>query len=73
MIDFPRRNTLRAEEMQRVLVDLRAAAQSSAAEAQVVAAAATEQLEAIESLSRSAIQLSGSAEQLARASRFVRE
>jgi len=73
MIDFPRRNTLRVEEMHRVLGDLRAAAQSSAAEAQVVAAAATEQLQAIESLSRSAIQLSGSAEQLARAARFVRE
>ena len=73
MIDFPRRNTLRAEEMQRVLTDLRSAAQSSAAEAQVVAAAATEQLQAIESLSRSAIQLSGSAEQLARAARFVKE
>lgn len=73
MVDFPRRNSLRAEEMQRVLEDLRGAAHSSAAEAQVVAAAATEQLQAIESLSRSAIQLSGSAEQLSKAARFVRE
>ncbi len=73
MVDFPRRNTLRAEEMQRVLADLRHAAQTSASEAQVVAAAASEQLQAIESLSRSAIQLSGSAEQLAGAARFVRE
>jgi len=73
MIDFPRRNTMRVEEMHKVLADLRAAAQSSAAEAQVVAAAAGEQLQAIESLSRSAIQLSGAAEQLANAARFVRE
>jgi methyl-accepting chemotaxis protein len=72
MIDLPKRNTMRAEEMQRVLGDLRAAAQSSAAEAQVVAAAASEQLQAIESLSRSAIQLSGAAEELGRASRFVK-
>ncbi len=73
MIEFPRRNTLQADEMQRMLTELRAAAQRSAAEAQVVAAAATEQLNAIESLSQNAIQLSGSAEQLARAARFVRE
>jgi methyl-accepting chemotaxis protein len=73
MIEFPRRNTLQADEMQQLLQNLRAAAQQSAAEAQVVAAAAAEQLQAIESLSRSAIQLSGGAEQLARAARFVRE
>jgi methyl-accepting chemotaxis protein len=73
MIEFPRRNTLQADEMQKLLTDLRLAAQQSAAEAQVVAAAAAEQLQAIESLSRSAIQLSGGAEQLARAARFVRE
>jgi len=73
MIEFPRRNTLQAEEMQAMLQDLRKAAQGSASEAQVVAAAAAEQLQAIESLSRSAIQLSTSAEQLSRAARFVRE
>jgi hypothetical protein len=39
----------------------------------VVAAAAAEQLQAIENLSRSAIQLSSSAAQLAQAARFVRE
>jgi methyl-accepting chemotaxis protein/putative methionine-R-sulfoxide reductase with GAF domain len=73
MIEFPRRNTLQADEMQIMLQDLRKAAQTSASEAQVVAAAAAEQLQAIESLSRSAIQLSASAEQLAQAARFVRE
>jgi methyl-accepting chemotaxis protein len=73
MIEFPRRNTVQADEMQRMLEELRGAAQASAAEAQVVAAAAAEQLQAIESLSRSAIQLSGGTEQLARAARFVRE
>jgi methyl-accepting chemotaxis protein/putative methionine-R-sulfoxide reductase with GAF domain len=73
MIEFPRRNTLQADEMQRMLTQLRGAAQTSASEAQVVAAAAAEQLQAIESLSRSAIQLSSSAEQLALAAKFVRE
>ncbi len=73
MIEFPRRNTLQADEMQRMLTQLRGAAQTSASEAQVVAAAAAEQLQAIESLSRSAIQLSSSAEQLAQAAKFVRE
>jgi methyl-accepting chemotaxis protein len=73
MIEFPRRNTMQADEMQRMLRELRGAAQTSASEAQVVAAAAAEQLQAIESLSRSAIQLSTSAEQLAQAARFVRE
>ncbi len=73
MIEFPRRNTMQADEMQRMLKELRGAAQTSASEAQVVAAAAAEQLQAIESLSRSAIQLSTSADQLARAAKFVRE
>ena len=73
MVEFPRRNTMQADEMQRMLVELRGAAKSSAAEAQVVAAAAAEQLQAIESLSQSAIQLSTSADQLAQAARFVRE
>ncbi len=73
MVEFPRRNTAQADEMQRMLEQLRTAAQTSASEAQVVAAAAAEQLQAIENLSRSAVQLSGSAEQLARAARFVRE
>jgi methyl-accepting chemotaxis protein/putative methionine-R-sulfoxide reductase with GAF domain len=73
MIEFPRRNTMQADEMQRMLRDLRGAAQTSASEAQVVAAAAAEQLQAIESLSRSAIQLSAGAEQLAQAAKFVRE
>ena len=73
MIEFPRRNTMQADEMQRMLQELRGAAKASAAEAQVVAAAAAEQLQAIESLSRSAIQLSTGAEQLAQAARFVRE
>src|SRR5579859_47360 len=73
MIEFPRRNTVQAEEMQRMLQELREAAKASASESQVVAAAAAEQLQAIENLSRSAIQLSASASQLAQAARFVRE
>jgi len=73
MVEFPRRNTMQADEMQRMLMELRGAAKSSAAEAQVVAAAAAEQLQSIESLSQSAIQLSSSADQLAQAARFVRE
>ena len=73
MVEFPRRNTMQADEMQRMLMELRGAAKTSAAEAQVVAAAAAEQLQAIESLSQSAIQLSTSADQLAQAARFVRE
>ena len=73
MVEFPRRNSAQAEAMQRMLSDLRAAARTSAAEAQVVAAAASEQLQAIESLSRNAIQLSASSERLAGAARFVRE
>ena len=73
MIEFPRRNTAQADAMQRMLTELRTAAQSSAAESQVVAAAAAEQLQAIESLSRNAIQLSASSERLAGAARFVRE
>jgi len=72
MIEFPRRNTAQADEMQRMLTELGAAAQSSASEAKVVAASAAEQLDAIENLSRSAIQLSRSAEQLAGAARFVK-
>ena len=60
MIEFPRRNTAQADAMQRMLTELRTAAQSSAAESQVVAMAAAEQLQAIESLSRNAIQLSAS-------------
>ncbi len=72
MIEFPRRNTAQADAMQRMLTELRTAAQSSAAESQVAAAAA-EQLQAIESLSRNAIQLSASSERLAGAARFVRE
>ena len=73
MIEFPRRNTLQAAEMQRMLQELRQAAQGSAAEAKVVAAAAAVQLAAIENLSRSAVQLSVGAQQLAQAARFVRE
>jgi methyl-accepting chemotaxis protein/putative methionine-R-sulfoxide reductase with GAF domain len=73
LIEFPRRNTLQADEMQRMLQELRQAAKGSAAEAKVVAAAAAEQLTAIENLSRSAIQLSAGAQQLAQAARFVRE
>jgi methyl-accepting chemotaxis protein len=73
MVEFPRRNTVQAEEMQRMLQGLRQAANASASESQVVAAAAAEQLQAIENLSRSAIQLSSSASQLAQAARFVRE
>ena len=73
MIEFPRRNTMQADEMQRMLEELRGAAKNSAAEAQIVAVAAAEQLQSIESLSRSAMQLSTSADQLARAARFVRE
>ena len=73
MVEFPRRNTLQAEEMQRMLQQLRQAAKASASESQSVAAAAAEQLVAIESLSRSAIQLSANATRLAQAARFVRE
>lgn len=73
MVEFPRRTTAQADEMQRMLTELGSAAQSSASEAKVVAASAAEQLEAIENLSRSAIQLSRSAEQLAGAARFVKE
>lgn len=72
MVEFPRANMARAEEMQRLLEALREAARASAGEAQVVAAAAAEQLQAIENLSRSAIQLSASAETLGAAARFVR-
>ena len=72
MVEFPRRNAERAAEMQTMLSAVRAAAQESAEEAKVVAAAAGEQLEAIESLSRGAMQLSASASQLAEATRFVR-
>jgi len=73
MVEFPRRNTMQADEMQRMLQELRQAAKASAAEAQIVAAAASEQLRAIEDLSKSAVQLSDSAQGLARAARFVRE
>ena len=73
MVEFPRRNAERAAEMQTMLSAVRAAAEESAEEAKVVAAAAGEQLEAIESLSRGAIQLSTSASQLAEATRFVRD
>jgi methyl-accepting chemotaxis protein len=72
MVEFPRRNAERAAEMQTMLSAVRAAAQESAEEAKVVADAAGEQLEAIESLSRGAIQLSASASQLVEATRFVR-
>ncbi|MBI1723597.1 MAG: GAF domain-containing protein [Gemmatimonadetes bacterium] len=72
MVEFPRRNTAQADEMQRMLTELGQAAQTSASEAKVVAASAAEQLDAIENLSRSAIQLSRSAEQLAGAARFVK-
>jgi methyl-accepting chemotaxis protein len=71
MIEFPRRNAERAAEMQTMLTSVRSAAQESAEEAKVVAAAAGEQLEAIESLARGAIQLSASASQLADAAKFV--
>jgi methyl-accepting chemotaxis protein len=54
-----------------MLTAVRSAAQESAEEAKVVAAAAGEQLEAIESLARGAIQLSASASQLADAANFV--
>jgi methyl-accepting chemotaxis protein len=72
MVEFPRRNAERAAEMQTMLSAVRVAAQESAEEAKVVAAAAGEQLTAIESLSKGAIQLSASASQLAEATRFVR-
>jgi methyl-accepting chemotaxis protein len=72
MVEFPRRNAERAAEMQAALTEVRAAAQTSAEEAKVVAAAAGEQLDAIESLARGAIQLSSAASQLAEATRFVR-
>lgn len=73
MVEFPRRNTAQADALHAFLGELRTTAQTSAAEAQAVAAAAAEQLTAIESLSRSAIQLSASADRLAQATRFVQE
>jgi len=72
MKELPRASAARADEMYRMLEQLRAAARASASEAQVVAAAAAEQLQAIENLSRNALQLSASADQLAQAARFVR-
>jgi methyl-accepting chemotaxis protein len=72
MVEFPRRNAERATEMQSALTEVRGAAQTSAEEAKVVAAAAGEQLAAIESLARGALQLSTAASQLADATRFVR-
>jgi len=72
MVEFPRRNAEKAAEMQTVLSEVRSAAEASAEEAKVVAAAAGEQLTAIESLSQAAIQLSVSASQLADAMQFVR-
>ncbi|HUC41887.1 MAG TPA: methyl-accepting chemotaxis protein, partial [Gemmatimonadales bacterium] len=50
----------------------RAAAQTSSQEAQAVAAAAAEQLRAIQDLAKGATELAGLAEQLAQALRFVR-
>ncbi|MEK6610507.1 MAG: hypothetical protein AABZ35_06275 [Gemmatimonadota bacterium] len=44
MVEFPRRNTAQADEMQRMPTELGSAAQSSASEAKVVAASAAEQL-----------------------------
>ena len=44
MVEFPRRNTAQADEMQRMLTALGSAAQWSAWEAKVVAASAAEQL-----------------------------
>ncbi len=73
MVEFPRRNTTQADALHALLGDLRSTAESSAAQAQAVAAAAAEQLQAIESLSRSAIQLSASANRLGQATRFVQE
>jgi methyl-accepting chemotaxis protein len=73
MVEFPRRNTEHVAEMRKLLENLREAAVTSAADAKVVASAAGEQLQAIENLSQSAIQLSGSAERLAHAARFVSE
>ena len=72
MIEYPRRNTAQADEMQQLLTELGAAAQSSASEAKVVAASAAEQLDSIENLALSAIQLSRSAEQLAGAARLMK-
>ena len=54
------------------LEQARSGAQSSTQEAEAVAAAATEQLKAIEDLARGATQLSGLADKLAQALRFVR-
>jgi methyl-accepting chemotaxis protein len=72
MLEFPRRNAERTAEMQAMLSEVRAAAQASAGEAKVVAAAAAEQLKAIEDLANSAVELSGSADRLAAATRFLR-
>jgi methyl-accepting chemotaxis protein/putative methionine-R-sulfoxide reductase with GAF domain len=72
MLEFPRRNTERTAEMQVMLSEVKAAAEASAGEAKVVAAAAAEQLKAIEDLSRSAIELAASAGRLAAATRFVK-
>jgi len=71
VVDLPRRSAERAAEMQAMLTEVRAAAQVSAEEAKLVAAAASEQAVAIESLAQSAVELSGSARQLAEATRLI--
>ena len=72
MVEFPRRNAEQAAQMQAVLSEVRSAAQASAEEAKVVAAASGEQLAAIESLAQASMQLSAAAAQLADAVQFVR-
>jgi methyl-accepting chemotaxis protein len=61
-----------AGEMSGVLAQAEAGAQGSSQEAAAVAAAAAEQLKAIEDLAQGATELSGVAERLAQAVRFVR-
>ncbi len=72
MVEFPRRNVERTAEMQAMLSEVKAAAQASAGDAKIVAAAAAEQLKAIEDLANSAVELSASAERLGAATRFLR-
>lgn len=71
MVEFPRRSAERAAQMQAMLTEVRSAAQESAEEAKVAAAAAGEQLNAIEGMARGTLELSNSAQRLAEVAKLV--
>jgi len=71
MVEFPRKSAERAAQMQAMLTEVRSAAESSMEEAKVAAAAAGEQLGAMESMARGAVQLSAAALRLAEAAKLV--